>query len=160
MRDELRIPLYFFGAYILLKVLTLIFGVSYYYADVFIPLIPFFVLLDNYALQILLFVIMGFVSSVVYYDEMFANLLGYGISLILLLNFSKKYSLINLFNYLISVITASLIVFLVQMLSYFAKDKIIVFADLYQFVFINLFAGVLYYYSYRIAVFRSAADRC
>ncbi|GEM_PF-1888827 len=157
MGSTIRIASFFIISLIIFKLLTNITGTIYYY-DIFIPIIPFFALLNNNNIIIVLFIIISFISSIIHYDEIFATMFGYGVSLMLLIIFSKKYSLVNIVNYLISVVAISLIIFIVMMLAYFVKDKIIVFQELYQFVLMNLIVGFLFYIAYRIAKLRRVPE--
>jgi len=151
------------GNKILLIVLLLIaigffsglFDLSHKYYDVFVPLLPFATILKSNIYLVLFYIFIAIISSIVHYDEAFAIGLGYGISLLLLITFSRKYSLVNLFNYLVSVLIISTIVFAIMTIVYFIKDEIIVLREYYQFASINMLISIFYYIFYRIIVIRS-----
>ncbi|MGB9600171.1 MAG: hypothetical protein ACP5QK_01675 [Myxococcota bacterium] len=150
MKRDLRLLIHIISIIIVLQILLAITGISSKYYDIFLPIIPFFSLINNNSILILGYLIIGFISSIIHYDELFSIMLGYGVSIVLLLNFSRKYSLTNLINYIISIFAISLIVFTIQMLAYFAKDKVIVMRDMFQFLYSNIMIGLFYYYFYRV----------
>jgi hypothetical protein len=151
------------GNKILLIVLLLIairffsglFDLSHKYYDVFVPLLPFATILKSNIYLVLFYIFIAIISSIVHYDEAFAIGLGYGISLLLLITFSRKYSLVNLFNYLVSVLIISTIVFAIMTIVYFIKDEIIVLREYYQFASVNMLISIFYYIFYRIIAIRS-----
>jgi len=140
---------------IIAKFLFVILGLSNKYYDIFIPIIPFATLLNSNTLIILFYIITATASSIIHYDETFVVGLGYGISLLILIRFSRKYSLTNIFNYLLSVLTISVIVFFCMVLVYLAKDELVVMRDFSQFVSMNLVIAIFYYILYRILISRA-----
>lgn len=152
MKKDFKLLIYIVLIVIFIKITLAITGISNCYYDFLLPIIPFIALINNLNIVLILYLFIGLLSSIIHYDEMFSILLGYGVSLMILLNFSKKYSLTNLFNYLLSVFAVSLIVVIIQMLSYFAKDKLIVIRDLFQFLFSNILISLFYYYMFKIVV--------
>lgn len=151
-----RKVLYLFLLFMLYKAIFAIFLFNRGFYDIFIPLLPFVTLLSGTATIIGFYLITGITSSVIHYDELFGNMLGYGISIILLISLSKRYFLLHIFNYLASIFVISLLNFTILLLAYLIKDEIVVFGEVYRYLFLNLFVGIFYYFSYRIMTFRVA----
>lgn len=148
--------IYLLFVFILYKMISGVFLFDRGFYDIFIPLLPFIALIKSVRMIIGAYSIIGVTSSLIHYDELFCNMLGYGISILLLINFSKKYSLLNIFNYTVSIIAISLLNFSVLLLAYLVKDKVVAFGEIYRYVFLNLFVGIFYYLSYRIITFEVA----
>lgn len=158
MRYKLKSLLSLLGLYLILKVFLSLLGLSKYYFDMFIPILPFLSIVNSFTILVLLFFAISFFASIIYYDEMFTIFLSYGISLLLIIKFSKKYSFINAFNYFLSIFIISILVFTIQVLFYFAKDRIVILSGFYKFISINLIIGFIYYWFYQLVYSRIISD--